>query len=98
MQSVICVISIIIDAPAIAQPWLVVNLLMLTCTPKQIDLTSIFITIQLPYCVSVLLLTGQCKSAPAQYTNIVIICAPAQYTIQMSLLFDASTKSFKNTK
>ena len=37
------------------------------CTPKQIDLTRIFITIQLPYCVSVLLLTSGCKLAPAQY-------------------------------
>ena len=28
---------------------------------------------QLPYCVIVLLLTSECKSAAAQYTNIVII-------------------------
>ena len=28
---------------------------------------------QLPYCVIVLLLTNECKSAAAQYTNIVII-------------------------
>ena len=43
------------------------------CTPKQIDLTSIFVIIQMPYCVSVLLLTSRCKSALAQYTNVVII-------------------------
>ena len=45
------------------KPWLVVNLSC--CTSKQIDLTSIFVTIQLPYCVSMLLLTSGCKSAPA---------------------------------
>ena len=42
------------------------------CTPKEIDLTSIFVTIQLPYCVS-MLLTSRCKLAPAQYINVVII-------------------------
>ena len=44
-------------------------------TAKQIDLTSVFVTIQLPYCVSMLLLTVRCKSAPAQYyhTNVIII-------------------------
>ena len=31
--------------PASWPPWLVVNLLMLTCTSKQIDLTSVFVTI-----------------------------------------------------
>ena len=37
-------------------------------THKQIDLTSLLL-LQLSYCVSVLLLTSRCKSAPAQYTN-----------------------------
>ena len=35
-------------------------------TPKQIDLTS-FLLLQLPYCVSMLLLTSTCKSESAQY-------------------------------
>ena len=36
------------------------------CTPKQIDL-QVLLLLQLPYCVSVLLLTSGCKSAAAQY-------------------------------
>ena len=36
------------------------------CTPKQIDLTSVFVAMQLPYPVSMLLLKSGCKSAPAQ--------------------------------
>ena len=35
-------------------------------TPKQIDLTSVFVTTA-AYCVSMLLLTSVCKQAPAQY-------------------------------
>ena len=58
--------SIIIDIPANA--YAVVS--SGCCTPKQINLTNFFVTIQLPYCVSVLL---NHKSAPAKYTNIVII-------------------------
>ena len=55
-------------------PWLLVNLSVLYVrTSKQIDLTSVFVTKQLLYCVIVLLLTSRCKSAPAQYTNVVII-------------------------
>ena len=38
-----------------------------------LDLTSIFGTIQLPYCVIVLLLTSRFKSTPVQYTNILIV-------------------------
>ena len=41
--------------------------------PKQIDLTSVFVNIQLPYFVNVLLLTSRCKSAHLQYTNVIII-------------------------
>ena len=37
-----------------------------SCTPKQIHLQA-FLLLQLPYCVSMLLLTSGCKSAPAQY-------------------------------
>ena len=43
------------------------------CMPKQIDLTNVFATIQLSYCVSMLLLTSGCRSALAQYTNVIII-------------------------
>ena len=42
------------------------RLLCQSCTPKQIDLQAILL-LQLPYCVSVLLLTSGCKSAAAQY-------------------------------
>ena len=52
-----------------------------SCTPKQIHLQAILL-LQLPYCVSMLLLTSGCKSAAAQYKQ---------------LLFDASTKYFKKT-
>ena len=41
-------------------------LLSRSCTPKQIDLQAILL-LQLPYHVSMLLLTGRCKLAPAQY-------------------------------
>ena len=34
---------------------------------------SLLVTIQLPYCVSMLLLTSGCKFTPVQYTNVVII-------------------------
>ena len=49
----------IIDVPAVS-----------SCTPKQIDLQA-FLLLQLPYCVSVLLLTNRCKKhcyylAPSQ--------------------------------
>ena len=43
-----------------------------SCTAKQIDLQA-FLLLQLPCCVSMLLLTSGCKSAAAQYTNAVII-------------------------
>ena len=53
-----CVISIIIDAPAVS------------CTPnKQMDLQA-FLLLQLPYCVSVL--TSRCKSAAVQYKHVII--------------------------
>ena len=44
------------------------HLLCQSCTPKQIDLQA-FLLLQLPYCVSVLLLTSGCKSAAAQYKS-----------------------------
>ena len=47
------------------------RLLRQSCPPKQIDL-QVFLLLQLPYCVSVLLLTSGCKSAPAQYKRAVI--------------------------
>ena len=43
-------------------------LLCQSCIPKQIDLQAI-LSLQLPYCVSVLLLTSRCKSAAAQYKH-----------------------------
>ena len=43
-------------------------LLCRSCTPKQIDLQAILL-LQLPYCVSMLLLTSGCKSD----TNAIII-------------------------
>ena len=52
-MSATSVINIIIDAPAIH---IIVQLLKL-CTPKQIDLTSVLL-LQLPYRVSMLLLTS----------------------------------------
>ena len=54
IASATCVISIIIDAPAVS------------CMPKQIDLQT-FLLLQLPYCIRLLLLTSGCKSAAAQY-------------------------------
>ena len=54
IASAACVISIIIHVPAVS------------CTPKQIDL-QVFLLLQLPYCVSMLLLTSGCKSAAVQY-------------------------------
>ena len=63
VNSAVCVISIIIDVPAIAIAYAMVS--SECCTPKQIDLTSLFGTIQLPYCICVLLLTSRCKLTPA---------------------------------
>ena len=54
IASATCVISIITNVPAVS------------CTPKQIDLQA-FLLLQLPYCVSVLLLTSRCKLAATQY-------------------------------
>ena len=53
------------DAPAVS------------CTPKQIDLQA-FLLLQLPYCVSVLLLTSGFKSAAAQYRRRYYYLAPPQ--------------------
>ena len=61
--SAACVISIIIDAPAVS------------CTPKLIDL-QVFLLLQLPYCVSMLLLTSGCKSTPAQYKRHYYLAPP----------------------
>ena len=44
-------------------------------TPKQIDLQA-FLLLQLPYCVSVLLLTRGCKSAAAQYKRCYHLAPP----------------------
>ena len=44
------------------------RLLCRSCTPKQIHLQAILL-LQLPYCVSTLLLTSGCKSAAAQYKH-----------------------------
>ena len=54
-----CVISIITDAPAVS------------CTPKQIDLQA-FLLLQLPYCVSMLLLQAD-VNWQLHNTNAVII-------------------------
>ena len=61
--SATCVISIIINAPAVS------------CTPKQIDLQA-FLLLQLPYCVSMLLLTSGSKSAAAQYKRCYYLAPP----------------------
>ena len=46
-----------------------------SCTPKQIDLQAILL-LQLPYCVSMLLLTNGCKSAAAQYKHHYYLAPP----------------------
>ena len=69
-QPPVHVISIIIDAPAVS------------CTPKQIDLQAVFL-LQLPYCVSVLLLTSRCKSAAAQYKHYYLVPPQSILTKQM---------------
>ena len=46
-----------------------------SCTPKQIDLQE-FLLLQLPYCVSVLLLTSGFKSAAAQYKRRYYLAPP----------------------
>ena len=48
------IVYVIMDAPAVS------------CTPKQINLQA-FLLLQLPYCVSMLLLTSGCKLVAAQY-------------------------------
>ena len=45
-------------------------------TPKQIDLTSIFVTIQLPYFVIMLLLTSGYKLSPAQLKHRYYLAPP----------------------
>ena len=57
-MSAACVISIIIDAPAVS------------CTPKQIDLQA-FLLLQLPYRVSVLLLISGCKLVSRNQTHFI---------------------------
>ena len=64
IASAACIISIIIDALAVS------------CTPnKQIDLQA-FLLLQLPYCVSVLLLTSRCKLAAVQYKRCYYLAPP----------------------
>ena len=47
-----------------------------SCTPKQIDLQAILL-LQLPYCVSMLLLTSGCKSAATQYKHSYYLAPPS---------------------
>ena len=47
----------------------------MSCTPKQIDLQA-FLLLQLPYCISVLLLTSRFKSAAAQYKRRYYLAPP----------------------
>ena len=51
------------------------HLLCRSCTPKQIGLQAILL-LQLPYCVSVLLLTRRCESAAAQYKRRYYLAPP----------------------
>ena len=60
-KSAACVISIISDAQS--------------CTPKQIHL-QVILLLQLPYCVSMLLLTSGCKLAAAQYKHDYYLAPP----------------------
>ena len=53
LRHAVCAISIIIDAPPV-YPWLVVKLMLYILTNR---FNKRFVTIQLPYCVSVLLFT-----------------------------------------
>ena len=46
-----------------------------SCTPEQINL-QVFLLLQLPYGVSVLLLTSRCKSAAAQYECCYYLASP----------------------
>ena len=63
------IISIIINAPAVAYTHSY-ELSCRSCTPKQIDLTSVFVIIAaLTYCVSMLLLTSAYKSTYVQYKH-----------------------------
>ena len=48
-----------------------ISIIIHVCTPKQTDLQA-FLLLQLPYCVSVLLLTSGCKLAAAQYKRVII--------------------------
>ena len=50
-------------------------LLCQSCTPKQIDL-QVLLLLQLPYRVSVLLLTSRCKSVAAQYQQCYYLAPP----------------------
>ena len=58
LLSAACVISIIINAPAVS------------CTPKQIDLQAFFVTTAALLCQCVI----GCKSAAAQYKRVIIWC------------------------
>ena len=51
------------------------QLLCQSCASKQINLQT-FLLLQLPYCVNVLLLTGGCKSAAAQYKPCYYLAPP----------------------
>ena len=46
-----------------------------SCTPKQIHL-QVILLLQLPYCVSMLLLTSGCKLAAAQYKHRYYLAPP----------------------
>ena len=49
-KSTVCIISIIINTPAIAYAVVNINFKLSMLKPKQNDLTSVLVTMQLPYC------------------------------------------------
>ena len=51
------------------------HLLCRSYAPKQIDLQA-FLLLQLPYCVSMLLLTSRCKWKAAQYKRRYYLAPP----------------------
>ena len=59
-------INLLCHAMFVASATCAISIIINAPTPKQIDL-QVFLLLQLPYCVSVLLLTSGCKLAAAQY-------------------------------
>ena len=70
------------------------DLIPILATPKQINLTSVFVTTAALSCQCVILLTSGCKSAQAQ-------CRQAAVNRHLHntevIIFSTSTKSFKKT-